>query len=187
MAQQAVGGQSVPLRSQHWVVTLLLSVLSLGLYIPVWLKRLNAQLGEARVSPALIRAVLVVIACSVGLDVLNALLLHLEAPFLSVLAVSSVGWLVGIASMVLAIIAAFMARDVVMGVYDSSCNGVGTFLFNIFFLQIRVNTLNKRRGVRWRFTREDLRLLGIFLLVFAAYVAIVVTAPEPSIPESLAS
>ncbi|MBD3209203.1 hypothetical protein GF367_02180 [Candidatus Woesearchaeota archaeon] len=138
---------------------------------------------EEKLSQGLITALFIFIIGSVGLELLKSILLHAKASLLVIGGVSLMSSLVGFVGAVLAIVAAFLARSLLMRLYNDTCNGLGTFLFNIFFLQIRINTLNKRKGIAWKFTGTDWKLLGIFVVVFVVYLVVVLTAPVPVIPD----
>lgn len=82
------------------------------------------------------------------------------------------GGLFSTISAILIIILAFQVREVIDNVYNQkNSSGIGTFFFNILYLQVRINNPNRKSLTNLqKNTRNDYKSLFLFALLFSALI-----------------
>ena len=120
-----------------WLL-ILISILTLGIYAPVWFltqrRALNGLRAEEKLGPGVF--LLILVLCSI-----NA---ASDSPG------SSIGWevlsgLLGLAAWIISLIQSFKVRRIISAHWAVPLSGVATFLFQHLYLQYKINRL-----LEWR-------------------------------------
>lgn len=129
------------------VLMVVLTLATLGLYLPVWYLRrvhaLNALRSPVKVGPVLPALVLVLYIPRIGPGLFHSIFVALGASSVTALA-SGTATFLGFVQGVLMLVLAFQVKEILEDHLRISLTGVWTFLFNAYYLQ---STVNGHHGV----------------------------------------
>jgi len=168
------------LESQNWIIFVLLCILSLGIYFPIWYNAIRKKSleinSENRISKGLV--VLLFITSILEVFFLLVLIIIPKLNLLDSLLILSILVLIisnilmglfGTIGGILILILAFQTRKIISTVYSiNKPSGLATFFFNILYLQIKINNLNKNTQTQSiKSNQSNLKILFVFLILFS--------------------
>jgi hypothetical protein len=128
------------------VLMVVLTLATLGIYLPIWYLRrrdaLNALRSPVKIGPALPIAVLALYIPRIGPGLVNNIFVALGGSAFSALVTGSSTFL-GLAQGILLLVLAFQVKEILEDHLQVSLGGAWTFLFNAYYLQ---RTINQHHG-----------------------------------------
>lgn len=125
-----------------WLV-ILLSIVTLGIYVPYWLyQRLDAfnkLKSREKLDKTTITAVLVMYCFTTALYICTSIYELFYPGNLMVEKIDQVGSVIDFISSITMLYLTFMVRKIIEDHFTTKLSGVATFFFSIYYLQFRIN------------------------------------------------
>lgn len=130
-------------RKSVWMV-ILLSVVTLGIYIPYWLyQRLDAfnqMKSTEKLDKNIVMAVLVMYSLTTVMYIVSTISEMMYPENISfVTNIDNVGSVIDFVSTIMMLYLAFRTRKVIEDHFKITLSGVATFFFSIYYLQYKIN------------------------------------------------
>jgi hypothetical protein len=149
------GGDEPELKKTPVLVVILLTIVSLGIYIPIWFlrrrKALNHLAPEDDTVDLVTFGLAAVWAFAFGFGVYSGITEQSGQVSTGLWHELATRWL-DVISRVLTIVAAFRVKTILEGHYPERLSAVGTFFLSIVYLQYRINRAGQTDPVAENFT-----------------------------------
>jgi hypothetical protein len=147
-------------KERHWVLVLIFSIITLGIYVPFWYlgvsRVTNSPESAKKLSKTIIILMIIVAFLAVPFNITFSYSINDEESEFTT-NIFGIGTILRLLTLAFQIILAFSLRDILIKQHSLNVNPIATFFFGAIYLQYKINSIVRGNSVAQSPTNQNVQ------------------------------